>query len=103
MTAGTIYLIHFERPIGGHPWGRPRSLARHHHAIDLEPRLAEHGRGQGSRLMAALAAAGINFVVARTWPGDRALERRLKRRHDSPGLCPICSGTAGRARAEGRP
>jgi hypothetical protein len=105
MTIGTIYLIHFERPIGGHPRGGPRLFARHYlgHAVDLEARIAEHRRGQGSRLMAAVAAAGINFVVARTWPGDRALERRLKRRHDSPGLCPMCSGRAGRACAEGRP
>ena len=104
MTIGVIYLIHFQRPIGGHPRGGPRSFARHYlgHTIDLEARIAKHRRGQGSRLMAVVAAAGIDFVVARTWPGDRALERRLKRRHDSPGLCPICSAGAGNAWVEGR-
>jgi hypothetical protein len=58
---------------------------------DLAGRIAEHRAGQGSRLLAAVAAAGIGFTVARTWPGGRELERRLKRRHNSPRLCPICS------------
>jgi hypothetical protein len=105
VTTGTVYLIHFHQPIGGHPRGGPRSFAQHYlgHAADLEARIAEHRRGQGSRLMAAVSAAGVGFVVARTWPGDRALERQLKRRHDSPGLCPICSAGKKAAFAEPRP
>lgn len=40
--------------------------------------------------MRVLRAAGIGFVVARTWEGDRTFERKLKRRKDAPKLCPIC-------------
>jgi hypothetical protein len=39
-----------------------------------------------------ITAAGITFVVSRTWEGDRALERRLKKRKEGPRLCPLCSG-----------
>jgi hypothetical protein len=33
---------------------------------------------------------GIGFVLARTWTGDRFLERTLKRRRMAPRYCPIC-------------
>jgi hypothetical protein len=33
---------------------------------------------------------GIGFVLARTWQGDRFLERTLKRRRMAPRYCPIC-------------
>ena len=36
----------------------------------------------------------IAWKVTRTWPGDRAAERRLKRRKDAPALCPLCAGGA---------
>jgi hypothetical protein len=42
--------------------------------------------------MKAVAEAGIDFTVARTWEGSRRLERSLKNRHDHPGLCPVCRG-----------
>jgi hypothetical protein len=38
--------------------------------------------------------AGIGVDLVRTWPGDRSLERRLKRRHNSPRLCPLCRSAA---------
>lgn len=82
---GTVYLIHFDTPY------------RHaHHYLgyaerDVEQRLAQHRAGNGARLMEVIAAAGITWQLARTWIGDRALERKLKTRHDSPALCPICN------------
>jgi predicted GIY-YIG superfamily endonuclease len=82
--AGTVYLLHFERPY---------QHARHYlgWSADLEARLAEHRAARGSPLIRAAAASGIGFLVARTWPGDRRAERRLHRVKNSPArLCPIC-------------
>src|ERR1700677_1755041 len=57
----------------------------------FEKRLACHRKGQGAKLMAAIAKAGIEFKVARTWDtGDRNFERKLKNRKKSSELCPIC-------------
>ena len=38
---------------------------------------------------AELLCAG---TLARTWEGGRTEERKLKRRHNSPKLCPLCAG-----------
>lgn len=58
----------------------------------LPKRLNHHKKGTGSRLMAAVAKAGIAFCVARTWPdGDRNFERKLKNRKKSSELCPHCT------------
>ena len=57
----------------------------------LPKRLNHHKKGTGSRLMAAVAKAGIGFSVARTWPdGDRNFERKLKNRKEASALCPHC-------------
>ena len=94
----TVYLIHFERPIGD--LSNPRGQARHYlgSTTDLEARLAAHRAGNGSRLMEVVNEAGIAWTVTRTWPGGRDLERQLKRQHNSPRLCPICNGGKGGAR-----
>ena len=80
---GVVYLIHFDRPY---------KHARHYlgYTEDLPKRLSLHKCGLGARLMEVVRNAGIDWVVARTWPGDRTLERRLKNRKESPRLCPIC-------------
>jgi predicted GIY-YIG superfamily endonuclease len=79
---GTIYLLHFSRPF---------KHAKHYTgwASDLESRLAEHASGRGARLLAVVKEAGITWTLARTWTGDRYLERRLKQR-GAAGRCPIC-------------
>lgn len=85
----TVYLLHFARPItDGHP-------CRHYlgTAEDLLPRLWAHEHGKGARLTQVAKERGIPFVVARTWPGGRQLERRLKNRHEAPRLCPFCNGS----------
>lgn len=80
---GTIYLLHFERPFGH---------ARHYlgWASDLEGRLAYHGTSRGANLMFHVRQAGISWVLARTWAGDRFEERRLKNRGGHARKCPIC-------------
>jgi predicted GIY-YIG superfamily endonuclease len=79
----TVYLLHFDRPY---------RHAAHYLGIasDLEARIAAHRAGRGARLIEVITAAGIGFVIARTWNGGRDLERRLKNRKNSPQLCPIC-------------
>jgi hypothetical protein len=90
-----VYLLHLSR-----------KLAHAQHYIgyvkqDLDHRLALHRSGRGSKLVAAVHAAGIDFTLARTWPGDRKYERRLKRRHCGGRLCPICSGARSLRQAAG--
>jgi hypothetical protein len=78
-----VYLIHFDR--------------RYAHAAhylgwteDLADRLSRHHAGNGARLMAVITDAGIGWTLARTWPGTRALERRLKARGGHARNCPVC-------------
>jgi predicted GIY-YIG superfamily endonuclease len=87
---GTVYLIHFDRPIGD--LNNPRGQARHYlgYTDDLNARLEAHRQGNGARLMEVVTEAGISWTLARTWQGDRTLERKLKDRHNAPKLCPIC-------------
>ena len=88
----TVYLIHFETKLAhaGHYLGS---------TADLEARLQCHLHGQGARLMTVVTELGITWRLARTWPGDRKLERRLKRRKEGPRLCPICNPRATRRAA----
>ena len=85
-----VYLIHFDAPLGD--LCNPRGRAQHYigYTEDLEQRLEQHRNGNGSAIMAAVSEAGIGWRVVRTWEGGRDLERRLKRRKNSPRLCPIC-------------
>ncbi len=80
---GTVYLLHFDRPYvhAGHYTGW---------TTDLPSRLADHAAGRGARLLAVIAAAGIGWQLARTWPGTRSLERALKRQGGASRRCPIC-------------
>lgn len=82
-----VYLLHFETKFhhAQHYLGYTES------ETSLHTRLEHHRHGSGARLMAAVSQAGIAWQVARKWPeGDRFLERRLKNRHKSSELCPIC-------------
>jgi predicted GIY-YIG superfamily endonuclease len=88
--AGTVYLLHFDRPFGH---------ARHYIGWTrrLEKRLEHHRRGTGARLLALVREAGIGWTLARTWEGDRALEKRLSATSGVP-RCPICTPGAGKGR-----
>src|SRR4051794_35429847 len=83
---GYVYLAHFSTNL---------SHARHYlgFATDLAQRMAQHRAGTGARLMEVIKQAGIGWKLVRVWPGDRGLERRLKRRKNTPPrLCPLCGG-----------
>lgn len=80
---GNVYLLHFDEPY---------QHARHYigWSENIEERLEAHRCGRGARLMEVVSSAGIGFQLARTWRGDRHLERKLKKRHNASQLCPIC-------------
>ncbi|MGH9849024.1 MAG: GIY-YIG nuclease family protein [Blastocatellia bacterium] len=81
----TVYLIHFNKRYrhAGHYIG---------FTTNLDKRITDHLCGMGARLLEVITAAGIEWKLARTWQGDRYLERKLKRRKDAPHICPICAG-----------
>ena len=91
---GTVYLLHFDTPLGH---------AKHYTgwSANLAARLAEHAAGHGARLTEVVAAAGIGWTLARTWPNvTRAYERRLKNQGGAARRCPLCGITP---RAPARP
>lgn len=100
MGTGTVYLLHLDKPIGD--LTNPHGQAQHYlgWAKDLDRRIAVHRSGNGSPLIAAARRLDIACSLARTWPGDRNLERRLKNRHNAKLLCPLCSGKAAYNRAQ---
>jgi predicted GIY-YIG superfamily endonuclease len=91
----TVYLLHFTTPIGD--LDNPHGAAQHYLGYtpaSVEQRLDEHAKGIGARICAAAVQAGADLLVARTWPGGRPLERRLKRYKKAHKLCPLCAGDA---------
>lgn len=82
---GTVYLLHLDPPY---------KHARHYlgwaSAGNLGLRLSHHAAGSGANLLRYAAKAGGTWRLARTWPGDRHLERRIKRRGSSVRVCPVC-------------
>jgi|HubBroStandDraft_3_1064219.scaffolds.fasta_scaffold06134_3 hypothetical protein len=84
-----VYLIHFDRRLSGHAGHYMGS------AQQLHERLITHADGHGANIMRYVVAAGITWQLARTWPGYRQEERRLKGRPKGSNhlrtLCPICA------------
>ncbi len=83
--SGTVYLLHLDPPY---------KHARHYlgwsSAGNLGYRLAHHAAGTGANLLLHAAKAGGSWTLARTWAGDRHLERRLQRRGGAARVCPVC-------------
>ena len=88
----SVYLIHFDKPIGD--LDNPRGRAQHYLGCtdNLEVRVEAHRSGNGAKIMAAVVEKGIGFRLVRTWEGGRELEKQLKRQHNHPRFCPICKG-----------
>lgn len=85
-TPGIVYLLHFTTPYkhAGHYLGW---------TVNLKKRLREHVNGNRSDcvLTSVVRANGSELILARTWRGPLALEKRFKRWHKNPQLCPICN------------
>jgi hypothetical protein len=65
----------------------------------VDARVQTHLCGDGSPLIRAAVAAGVDVALAATYPGSRLLERRLKRWHKTGQFCPTCRAQrGGRAR-----
>ena len=81
--AAWTYLLHLE-PAYRH--------AAHYlgSACGLAARLHQHGTCDGARLLQVQREAGGSFVLARTWPGGRAVETYLKAQKQGARLCPLC-------------
>lgn len=92
MVAGTVYLVHFSRPL---------HHARHYlgwtAAENLANRLARHAAGRGARILRAVTLAGIPWELVAVAPGTRASERQLKRGKHIARICPACRQDNGRA------
>lgn len=84
-----VYIIHFESKL--------------HHAQhyvgstkNLEQRLARHRQAKpktkgDANLIGVINEKGIPWQLATTIEGGREMERRIKARHNTPKLCPICN------------
>jgi predicted GIY-YIG superfamily endonuclease len=89
---GTIYLIHFDKPIGN----LSHNLSQANHYLgwtsDLEKRLNRHSIGQGSSIMRFVQQSGIGWKVVREWQGTRDDERAMKNQKNAKRYCPVCLG-----------
>jgi predicted GIY-YIG superfamily endonuclease len=83
MDSHTVYLLHFNQRYrhAGHYIGSSTNLTK---------RLQEHASGRGARLLEVIHAAGISWVLARTWEGGRERERQLKKQAGASRFCPLC-------------
>jgi hypothetical protein len=93
-----VYLVCFDKPYVGQQAKPTNKLMKVRHYIGFtvrkshKTRLEEHQKGRGSKLLRAVAKAGIPFDVVKTWPkGDRTFERSLKKQRNAPRFCPNCS------------
>ena len=89
---GTVYLLHFDEPIGN--TDSKTGYARHYTgwASDLAARLAEHRSRSDVKIMQAVRKAGIGWELARTWPGTRKRERQIQVQGSAARVCPVCKG-----------
>lgn len=86
-----VYLIHLDKSIhhANHYLG--------YSALEnVSDRLKRHQSGNGSKLLSHANHLGIGYRIVRlwtcsTWKQARDLERKLKSRHNSTKLCPICN------------
>lgn len=85
-TVGYAYLLHFSEPYkhAQHYLGWTNNLFK---------RIKEHNSGSRERcvLTHVAKANGIKFKLVRTWQGPLEMERKLKAKHNSRLLCPICN------------
>jgi hypothetical protein len=89
---GTVYLLHFDQPIGN--TASRTGYAQHYTgwAADLMARLDAHRAHSDVKIMRAVRQAGIGWALARTWQGSRNRERQIKNQGGASRFCPVCKG-----------
>lgn len=102
--AEVCYLLCFIDPATGQP--RRYKHAGHYLGTTTAGRLAEHveehRQGRAAVLTATAREAGLDFRVARIWPGGHGKERQLKTRSGAL-YCPDCSSEPQPGTAPPRP
>ena len=96
MKDGTVYLLHFDKKIGN---------AQHYlgwTSREVVDRVQEHIDGTGAALPREASRRLIFPELVRTWVGTPLLEKALKKRKNSRGLCPICRPERNRYERERR-
>ena len=94
--AGTVYLLHLDRPLAGGCNQHGKPLAGHYLGWTMFPsvtrRVEMHRKGQsGCKYIKQAKREGIGLTLARTWQNvDRNFERKLKNRKAAGRLCPVC-------------
>lgn len=91
---GVIYLLHFDEKY---------EHAQHYVGFceqysGLDSRFEYHAKGNGSKLLAAVSAAGIDFKLVRLWEGTRNDERAIKNCRQAMRYCPVCQAKPYRRR-----
>jgi predicted GIY-YIG superfamily endonuclease len=76
-----IYILEFQ-PAFHHA----RFYVGYCEADRLQERIEEHNKGYGAKITRAAKAAGIHLHLVTTFPGDRKLERLIKRQKCTPKL-----------------
>jgi len=94
-TVGTVYLFHFNAPMGN--LANPRAQAQHYLGFtdDLDTRIAKHLVGRGAKIVAAALAKGLIFELYH-WPACLATEKLIKRTKKTALYCPACCAAKGR-------
>jgi predicted GIY-YIG superfamily endonuclease len=90
-----IYVLHFDEKYkhAGHYLG---------YTNNVERRMQQHRSGHSVPLMDAVNAAGIPWMLAATFKGDKAMEKALRHRKNTPRFCPQCIQARVLARMEGK-
>lgn len=83
-----LYLLHFDPPF---------RHARHYlgfsegdSAGQVSVRVNRHIAGNGAKLTKHAVESGCELIHVLTMPGGRNEERRIKKSHNVPRLCPLC-------------
>jgi hypothetical protein len=90
---GTVYLLHLLRPYVAQSGKGVQSFQ--HYTGHAEPyrlieRLNQHGTASGARCLYVARQAGIDWLLARTWPGGYPRERQIKNQGSARRYCPMC-------------
>ncbi len=82
-----VYILHFDKPIS------PDHTTQHYVGFthDIDKRIRQHRKGQGSRLCAVAKERAIKFILAELLIGGKDLEKAIKRQKNTKFFCPICS------------